>query len=622
MSIKPRFWCMTAMIMLLAAGGCASQTPGRGGTPTKSTSPYLAVQVSTQQPALESLAVDSLGQGKNTPNVLTPGAAPAHAWQASEHVGRMEYRPAGAPANTPPAWTIQTTERELRLVTRYQAATADPLTLQFDTRKSHVTLLGLLNKPNGVSLPAVLHLPGCGTLGVTARGLKAASLGYDADHGWVKVTFPPATAQAPQIEYRLAVTTIYPDLPGLAHDPRYDAFRRNWLNILQLNPRRRLLSNNTGSDSCGFCYYEYADVALATPPLADGLSALDLMRQSLDEVLAGVKTYGMPGYSMGNFPEYSADTYPSFLIAATDYVNGRHDRAWLKANYAGVKNWAERMLATDHNGNGLIKYVMSGNSGSWPEGDPKNRPSNWWDTIGFGHEDAYANALAYRGLCGLADLARQINQSADAVRYQAAADKLKAAYFPTFYNPATGVLAGWRSADGQLHDYYFLFVNGIAIHYGLVPADKANAIMDRLLAKIKAVGYTRFDMGLPGNLVSVARKDYAHKEPRFGGGHREDNADGFQIYENGGATACFAYFTLAALYDLGRIPEADAMLFPMLHGFASGGFEGRGPDGKSNDWRRWDGTPDGYEGFLVDNYYALLALVTRQQALAAQHGGR
>ena len=121
----------------------------------------------------------------------------------------------------------------------------------------------------------------------------------------------------------------------------------------------------------------------------------------------------------------------------------------------------------------------------------------------------------------------------------------------------------------------FLFVNGIAIHYGLVPKDKANAIMDRLLAKMKEVGYTRFDLGLPGNLVSVARKDYAHKEPRFGGGRREDNADGFQRYENGGATACFAYFTLAALYDLGRREEADRMLMPMLQAFEKGEFEGQ-----------------------------------------------
>ena len=93
--------------------------------------------------------------------------------------------------------------------------------------------------------------------------------------------------------------------------------------------------------------------------------------------------------------------------------------------------------------------------------------------------------------------------------YAARAEKLRAAYYKTFYDPATGVLAGWKSADGKLHDYYFTFVNGMAITYGLVPPDKANAIMDRLLAKMKEVGYTHFEYGLPGNLIPVRREDYA-----------------------------------------------------------------------------------------------------------------
>jgi hypothetical protein len=243
------------------------------------------------------------------------------------------------------------------------------------------------------------------------------------------------------------------------------------------------------------------------------------------------------------------------------------------------------------------------------------RPSNWWDTIGFGHEDAYGNALAYRALGGMEHMARELGKTEDAARFRAAAQKLRAAYFKTFYNPASGVIAGWRSADGELHDYYFLFVNGIAIHYGLVPTDKANAIMDELMAKMKAVGYTQFHMGLPGNLITVALKDYVHRTPdgHFGGGVRADNADGFQKYENGGATGCFAYFTLAALYDLGRRAEADAILFPMLQEYDQGGFEGRGAKGRSNDWRMWDGTPMGYEGFLVDNYYTLLAVPLREE---------
>ena len=79
---------------------------------------------------------------------------------------------------------------------------------------------------------------------------------------------------------------------------------------------------------------------------------------------------------------------------------------------------------------------------------------------------------------------------------------------------------------------HFLFVNGIAICYDLVPRPMANAIMDRLLVKMREVGFTRFDLGLPGNLVVVPRKDYVHRDRRWGGGEREDNADGFQIYEN------------------------------------------------------------------------------------------
>jgi hypothetical protein len=395
-------------------------------------------------------------------------------------------------------------------------------------------------------------------------------------------------------------------------DARFDGFRRNWLNILQLSPHWRMLANHAASDTCAFCYYEYADIAQRTPALAKGLSALDMVRQTLDRIMGGANAYGMPGH--GAFPEFSTDTLPSLLIAAQNYVAGRKDQRWLAANYGRLRDWADKMLATDHDGNGLIEYTLSGNSGSWPA-QLKHRPANWWDTIGFGHEDAYANALAYRALNGMEELARQSNHPDDQVRYRAAADKLRAAYFDAFYNPATGVLAGWRSADGQLHDYYFLWINGIAIHYGLVPKDKANGIMDRLLAKMKEVGYTRFDLGLPGNLIPVARKDYVHLDPRVGGGQKEDNSDGFQRYENGGATACFAYFTLAALYDLGRVEDGDRILFPMLQGFGRGDFQGRGTNGMSKDWKAWDGTCWGYEGFLVDNYYALLAVLDRAAAL-------
>ncbi len=584
-------------------------------------SAYLNVTFSLTHPALLFLGVDSLGGGKVGHDVLSADEGTQATYSVAHSVtesGATVRYSEGPAAGAAPEWTFGATVKGLRLASQWSpAGHPAPLTLSFDTHRCYGTLLGQFNGNGDIALPAVLHLPGFGTLRLTSTGFPDAAVGYASGPGWIKVTLPAASASNPAVEYRWDVTTICPQVAGAEGDPRLDGFRRNWLNIFQLNPNRRLLSNNTNSDSCGFCYYEYADIARETPPLAANLFALDMVRQSIDLVLAGTKTYGMPGY--GDFPEESSDTLPSLLIAAFDYAEGRGDRAWLQRNYPGLRAWAGKMLATDRDGDGLIKYVASGNSGSWPEGQPKVRPSNWWDTIGFGHEDAYANALAYRALGGMRQMAAELGKPDDAARYRAAERKLHDAYFPAFYDPATGVLAGWRSADGQLHDYYFLFVSGIAVLYGLVPEDRAAGIMDRLWDEMGRVGYTNFRLGLPGDLVPVPRKDYAHKEPRYGGGLRDDNTDAFQVYENGGASACFAYFTIAALDRVGRHGRADQVLFPILDAFDKREFEGSGPNGLTNDWRKWDGTSEGYEGFLVDNYYTLLAVPGRGEPRSPAH---
>lgn len=603
--------------LLLAATTAGILTaPATAADDLSFSSPSLEVRLSPGAPGLEALTVDGLGLGKHGANAIRPVTATAAA--AADFTVRMtavtggkqaEYRRAGQPADSAPPWMIAVNAQHVRLVSQWNpAAPPAPLTFTFDTGRVQTTVLGILNKNGTVRLPALMHLPGQGSLRISSPGGNKPAIGYTAKRrGDLTTTFPAATAATPRVEYQLVVTAIYPEIPGIAGDHRYDSFRRNWLNTLQLNPGMRLLANNSGSSSCSFCYYEYADIAAKSPPLADGLTALDLVRQTLDTILGGSGAYGL---KPKNLELSASDALPSLLIAAAECVRGGKSDDWLAANYAGIKNWADKMLATDKNGNGLVEYIISGNSGIWSNGAVKVRPSNWWDTIGFGHEDAYANALAYRALGSMEMMARHLGKADDATRYHAAAEKLHAAYFKAFYNPATGVIGGWRSADGELHDYYFLFVNGIAIHYGLVPPAKANAIMDVLMAKMKAVGYSQFHMGLPGNLITVALKDYVHRDPNghHGGGVRDDNADGFQKYENGGATGCFVYFTLAALYDLGRSAEADKILFPMLEEYDRGGFEGRGANHKSNDWRMWDGTPMGYEGFLVDNYYTLLAV--------------
>ena len=53
--------------------------------------------------------------------------------------------------------------------------------LHFDPRLAHPTLLGFTNPSGSVRLPAILHIPGQGTLRITASGPKDDVLvGYAA----------------------------------------------------------------------------------------------------------------------------------------------------------------------------------------------------------------------------------------------------------------------------------------------------------------------------------------------------------------------------------------------------------------------------------------------------------
>jgi hypothetical protein len=497
---------------------------------------------------------------------------------------------------------------------------APPFGLAFDQKANHATLLGVM-KPGErlMRLPCLLHLPDMGTLRITGAG----QLDYDArrrtDPPFVRIAFPPATAERRRVEYRLEVTAIYPKLAGIERDARYDGVRRDWLNIFQVNPRVQMLANNAASDPCAFTLFLYSDLAAHTPPLADGLTANDLVRMTLDRYLAGAKGYGQVGYTdpelgpsrlVWKTPWTTTDTLPSFLIAAGNYVASSGDLAWARANYDKLAAWTGDMFAADKDGNGLIEYPGTGNFGDRPRRE--KRPANWWDTINFGHEDAFSNALAYRAATMFVALARRLKHDGEAAAFAAKAAKLRAAYAPTFLNPATGVLAGWKSADGQLHDCWFTFVQGMAVTFGLLDEATANGVMDRLLAKMREVGYTDFSLGLPGNLVPVKKGDYVNEnnppeatgEPRL-----DDGSDGFQFYENGGATGCWAYYTVKALFHLGRVEDARRIFYPMLAGYARGEFQGFCADGRSRDWRDWRGGCHGYEGLLVDNYHALLAVL-------------
>jgi uncharacterized protein (DUF608 family) len=128
-------------------------------------------------------------------------------------------------------------------------------------------------------------------------------------------------------------------------------------------------------------------------------------------------------------------------MAAADYVLATKDLPWLERNYVSIRNWADKMIEFDRDGDGLMEYAFSGNS--WTGATRGAPPSNWWDTINFGHKDAYSNALAYPAFLRMAELSRIAGRTGDANKYAQRAEKLKSVYCETGMVDFTGTRACW-----------------------------------------------------------------------------------------------------------------------------------------------------------------------------------
>lgn len=599
-------------------------------------SPWLRMAFSRTEPRITALCWDSIGAGKVGENLLK--ASPAGGLRLSleplfpeskspsptagidsptvEVDGNVIRYTQRLPGGIPARWEIRVGAKAFQMATALtvpaKALVREPPSVKFafDVSKTPVAPLATPRPGRSAPLPCVLHAADFGSLlvrslsagggfGLTAEPVRAAgqwNASFDLS-GQAKsrdglFTLPAGTSRW---EADFAVTSIAP-LPSLTRqEGRLETLPRSWLNTFQYRPDIGILANNVVSDNAVFCMFSFTDPAVFTPGLPGGLEAIQLARESLDRYFAGA-----PGYGTGK-EDILTDTYPSLLISAWDVLRVTGDRHLLRRWLPTLESLAEKAIAQDRNGNGLPESTRSGLPGT-----AVCPTANWWDQVNFGHEDAYAAALSYRAFRSLADLERLAHRNQQAARFEERAGKIKSAYVTNFFNPKTGVLAGWKDADGALHDYWFLFINGMAITYGLVPEPLANAIVDRFEAKLREVGYSRFDLGLPGNLVPIAKDDYG--KATLGTPAKADGSDSFGTFENGGASACYAYFYIQALYQLGRRAEAERILWPMMRTFALGGFQNG--VGHAGEWRRWDGQPSGYEGFLADAYYAQMAVFT------------
>ena len=182
---------------------------------------------------------------------------------------------------------------------------------------------------------------------------------------------------------------------------------------------------------------------------------------------------------------------------------------------------------------------------------------------------------------------------------------LKANYKKTFYDPNTGWIANWRSKDGKLHNYGNLAHTGAAITCGVIDPAEGKQMLENLLEKLKDIGFSSYQYGLPANMLPVKRDEYAFG---YGTPLEPDGSDMQQVYMNGSATAGQCFWFLDALYKCDMRKQANEILKKMCYGYYTG--QMCGPLNSGLDWRGWDGRPAGYEGLLSDMFHPLQAVLT------------
>ena len=238
----------------------------------------------------------------------------------------VEYRRPGTDASVRPGWRIDAATAPCGS-RRDGASPNGPMRWCWNSipHRCHATLLGKCREDGSIELPAVLHLPDQGSIQIrsgSTRRVASLLVRCAARRRWLHQDHVSGS------DTRLSGCRVPVGCRGdppaacrqMTMTSRFAALRRNWLNIFQWNPRLRTLANHSASDTCAFCLYEYADIALHTPPLAENLTALDLVRQSLDRYLDGMPGYGLPGYVGFDMPRRSitGSTVPGQLSLAVD----------------------------------------------------------------------------------------------------------------------------------------------------------------------------------------------------------------------------------------------------------------------------------------------------------------
>jgi Bacterial alpha-L-rhamnosidase 6 hairpin glycosidase domain len=628
---------------------------GSSFPPGKDSAPVVHFEADPTRARIPMLSWDTEGGGQAQKNLLRTGSAAGlrvrmdGQWRGGEEFptqveriseAETRYRVALAP-ETVLEWRLRSAAGALKMTLRLTGSAPSrleglELLFPFDPRVAATTLLPSSWDADGyLHLPAVVSAPDFGQMLLTAApraSLRGRLVGSRANHTVDFTLELPIPRSGETISLSLDPVRL-PVPAGLKDKSLWRAARRGWFNAFQPSAQwgdqgnhfsapAGILANNVVSDPVSCLLHVWADQALLTPRFSSDIRLPNLVQRTVDWWL---DNRTKPSGEVIAYWDHAnmLDANASPLIAAWDYVEATRDRRWLARRIERLEFIAEYLVKRDVDDDGLVESTHSGNAGTLIE---PMRAGSAFDTINAGHKDAYCNALIYRAWRCLSDLEKQLKRPEQQARYARRADRLKAAYARTFLNPKTGWLAWWKSEDGELHDLSSPMISSLAICYGLIEPPQGRQVLDRLWNKIEAVGFKRFDLGVPITLTPVRRGDYLMGISGCGVPTKEDGSDTFGQYLNGGCLVLDAVHLITALHIVGEGAKGDRILHAMLDRQERGVFPNGGgfQNGVVNEYPHgaefytWEGQTCGYEGHLTYSFSFLQAVLLREPAFRAR----
>lgn len=249
------------------------------------------------------------------------------------------------------------------------------------------------------------------------------------------------------------------------------------------------------------------------------------------------------------------DQIPHYIAGSARYYFWTRDRRYLQELLPRLRSAMAYQLNVLDGRSGLLTIPFE-----WHGGTAQDYPSNNWDCLPFGYQDAICNVYFYASLKALAELEYAAGERRRGDELMALQARVRERFNETFWDDEAGRYVGCVDRNGERHDYGFTVVNFEAMSFGLASAEQARRIYHWLETDPSDAYHFRFS----ARLNTLDNQDWWY----LGGKSQFPPPPFGSAIQNGGALLYYAGHDLIARARFLGPDNAFARLQEMLARYA------------------------------------------------------